>query len=210
MTSVGAVQVGVSVDRRVSENVKLGMGVDVAPNGGTMVKLRFVLLPPLLRLHCPDEFDAAQSRFARLGQRINLPVIVSSAFDSRLFIGFTLVPALGIIATNHFVLAPRQRKRLSGYVSSHHLSPSVLFCCFCRGVVRMYGEERLTRHDENRKLKELRKEHAEYIKEKRQEALDAQELLKEHAKKRAEEEEKKNGTSHPTYFSLQLVKYEEQ
>lgn len=45
----------------------------------------------------------------------------------------------------------------------------------------------------HRKLKELRKEHADWIKEKRTEALEAQELLREHATKRAAEEEAKNG-----------------
>lgn len=42
VTSVGAIQVGLSVDRRVSENVKLGLGVDVAPTGAIMAKLRCV------------------------------------------------------------------------------------------------------------------------------------------------------------------------
>ncbi|GAA5895456.1 hypothetical protein JCM6882_006258 [Rhodosporidiobolus microsporus] len=135
VTSVGALTVGVGADRRVTENVKVGMGVDVAPNGSMTVKFRL----------------------SRLGQRLSFPLIVSSGFDARLFLGFTVVPAVGIIATNHFVLAPRQKKRLSG------------------------------------KLRELRKEHADYIREKRKEALNAQALLAEHARKRTAEEEAKNG-----------------
>ncbi|BGP51247.1 hypothetical protein JCM10450v2_007176 [Rhodotorula kratochvilovae] len=135
VTTAGAASVGVSADRRVTENCKAGMGLDVAANGSMTVKLRF----------------------SRLGQRINLPVLISSGFDLRLFAGFTLVPALGILASNHFVLAPRKRKQLSG------------------------------------KLRELRKEHAEYIREKRREALDAQALLAAHVAKRIRDEEAKNG-----------------
>ncbi|GAA6024573.1 hypothetical protein JCM10207_008657 [Rhodosporidiobolus poonsookiae] len=135
VTSVGALTVGISADRRVTENVKVGVGLDMAPNGAMTVKLRL----------------------SRLGQRLNFPVLISSTFEPRLLLAFTVIPAAGIIATNHFVLAPRQRKRLSG------------------------------------KLKELRKEHAEYIREKRQEALDAQALLSEHVRKRRQEEESKNG-----------------
>ncbi|GAA5899534.1 hypothetical protein JCM8208_000584 [Rhodotorula glutinis] len=135
VTNVGAASVGVSADRRVTENCKAGMGLEVAANGAMTVKLRF----------------------SRLGQRINLPVIISSGLDYRLFAAFTVVPALGIIATNQLVLAPRKRKQLSG------------------------------------KLKELRKEHVEYIREKRKEALDAQALLAEHVKKRVREEEAKEG-----------------
>jgi len=45
----------------------------------------------------------------------------------------------------------------------------------------------------NRKLKELRKEHEEYIREKREEALQAQELVKDYVAKRVKEEESKNG-----------------
>ncbi|BGP02996.1 hypothetical protein RTG_02948 [Rhodotorula toruloides ATCC 204091] len=135
MTNVGAASVSINADRRVTENVKAGMGLEVAANGAMTVKLRF----------------------ARLGQRINLPFIVSSGFDTRIFLGFTVVPALSLIATNHFVLAPRKRKRVSG------------------------------------KIRELRKEHAEVIRERRKEALDAQALLAEHVKKRVKEEEAKNG-----------------
>ncbi|GAA6043498.1 hypothetical protein JCM8097_002241 [Rhodosporidiobolus ruineniae] len=135
VTSAGAMTVGLSADRRVAENVKIGMGVDVSPNGAMQVKFRL----------------------SRLGQRLNFPILVSSGFEPKLFLGFTVVPAVGIIATNHFILAPRQRKKLSG------------------------------------KLKELRKEHAEWIGEKRKEALEAQALLAEHVRKRVLEEEAKDG-----------------
>ncbi|GAA6064253.1 hypothetical protein JCM10212_006402 [Sporobolomyces blumeae] len=135
VTSTGAMSVGWNVDRRVTENVKAGMGLEVAANGAMTVKLRFI----------------------RLGQRITLPVIVSTSLDPKLFVTLTLGPAVGILATNHFVLAPRKRRKLSG------------------------------------KLKELRKEHAEYIRDKREEALQAQELVKEYVAKRVKEEEAKDG-----------------
>ncbi|GAA5984771.1 hypothetical protein JCM10908_003497 [Rhodotorula pacifica] len=135
VTNVGATSVSISADRRITENIKAGMGLEVAASGAMTVKLRF----------------------NRLGQRINLPIIIASSFDARLFAGFTLLPAVSIIAANHLVLEPRKRKRISG------------------------------------KIRELRREHADYIREKRKEALDAQALLAEAAKKRAREEEAKNG-----------------
>ncbi|GAA5995264.1 J domain-containing protein [Rhodotorula paludigena] len=135
VTNVGAASLGINADRRVTENCRAGMGLDIAANGSMTVKLRF----------------------SRLGQKLNLPIIVSSGLDLRLAAGFTLVPALGIIATNHFVLAPRKRQKLTS------------------------------------KLRELRKEHAEWIREKRQEALDAQALLAEHVQRRIRDEEAKNG-----------------
>lgn len=45
----------------------------------------------------------------------------------------------------------------------------------------------------------MRREHADFIREKRKEALDAQALLAEAAKKRAREEEAKNGESRSTH-----------
>ncbi|BGP19685.1 hypothetical protein JCM10213_001861 [Rhodosporidiobolus nylandii] len=135
VTSVGAFSVALSADRRVTENVKAGMGVEMQPNGALTVKLRV----------------------SRLGQRLQFPVLISSAFEPKLFLGFTLLPAAAMIGANHFFLGPRKRARLSG------------------------------------KLKELRKEHAEYIREQRKAALDAQALLSEHVRKRVAEEEAKNG-----------------
>ncbi|GAA5881824.1 hypothetical protein JCM16303_006467 [Sporobolomyces ruberrimus] len=135
VTSTGAVSVGWSVDRRITENVKTGLGLDVGVNGAMTLKIRIM----------------------RLGQRITLPIIVSTSLDARLFTTLTLLPAIGIITTNHYLLAPRKRRNLSS------------------------------------KLKELRKEHEEYIREKREEALQAQELVKEYVTKRVREEESKNG-----------------
>ncbi|TNY23815.1 hypothetical protein DMC30DRAFT_439588 [Rhodotorula diobovata] len=149
VTNVGAASVGISADRRVTDNCKAGMGLEVAANGAMTVKLRF----------------------SRLGQRLTLPVIISSSLDWRLFAGFTIVPALGIVASNQLVLAPRRRRQLSG------------------------------------KLRELRREHADYIREKRREALDAQALLAEHVKTRVREEEAKNGLVilEATYGVLEAV-----
>ncbi|GAA5865759.1 hypothetical protein JCM1840_003250 [Sporobolomyces johnsonii] len=135
VTNTGAASVGWSADRRVTENVKAGMGVEVAVNGSMTFKLRFT----------------------RLGQRIHLPFLVASSFDAPLFATLTILPAAGMIAANYWVLAPRKRRRVTS------------------------------------KIRELRKEHADYIVEKRTEALEAQALLKEHVARRIREEESKNG-----------------
>lgn len=126
VTNVGATSVSISADRRITENVKAGMGLEVAASGAMTVKLRcgshtHSTAFSLERTR-PDtsEFPLCNPclpcSFNRLGQRINLPIIIASSFDARLFAGFTLLPAVGIIATNHFVLEPRKRKRVSGYV----------------------------------------------------------------------------------------------
>lgn len=57
VTNVGAASVGVSADRRVTENCKAGMGLEVAANGAMTVKLRCVALsfscaPHLTRSLC--------------------------------------------------------------------------------------------------------------------------------------------------------------
>ncbi|GAA5847146.1 hypothetical protein JCM3766R1_001726 [Sporobolomyces carnicolor] len=135
VTSTGAMSVGWNVDRRITENVKTGLGLDVGVNGAMTFKIRIM----------------------RLGQRISLPIIVSTSFDPALFSTLTVVPAFAIITTNYFLLAPRQQRKLSA------------------------------------KLKELRREHEDYIREKREEALQAQELVREYVAKRVHEEEAKNG-----------------
>ncbi|CEQ39371.1 SPOSA6832_00882, partial [Sporobolomyces salmonicolor] len=135
VTNTGAASVGWSADRRITENVKAGMGVEVAVNGSMTFKLRFT----------------------RLGQRIHLPILVASSFDAPLFATLTILPAAGMIATNYWILAPRKRRRVT-----------------------------------SSKIRELRKEYADYILEKRTEALEAQALLKEHVARRIREEESKN------------------
>lgn len=125
VTNVGATSVSISADRRITENVKAGMGLEVAASGAMTVKLRCACFSRVeARLPRPLTGFSSLSlalfslpcSFNRLGQRINLPIIIASSFDARLFAGFTLLPAVGIIATNHFVLEPRKRKRVSGYV----------------------------------------------------------------------------------------------
>lgn len=63
-------------------------------------------------------------------------------------------------------------------------------------------QQKLTVDDMRRKLKELRKEHEEYIREKREEALQAQELVKEYVTKRVREEESKNGKPFASGLSM--------
>ncbi|KDE04263.1 hypothetical protein MVLG_05291 [Microbotryum lychnidis-dioicae p1A1 Lamole] len=135
LSTQGGLSTFVSGERRVTANVRAGMTLDMAMNGVMTFKLRF----------------------NRLGQRLNFPIIISSNWDPRLALSFTVVPALSIIAVNQFVIAPRKKQRLAS------------------------------------KIKELRKEHGEYIVEKRHEAEEAIALLVEHIRKKIEQEEKVQG-----------------
>ncbi|KAL8276647.1 hypothetical protein RQP46_010915 [Phenoliferia psychrophenolica] len=91
----GALSTYVRGERRVTENVKLAMGLDLAMEGTMTVKLSFM----------------------RLGQKLVLPIIVSSSFDPTLAVAFTVLPALSIVAANHFVVAPRKRRRISAKIT---------------------------------------------------------------------------------------------
>lgn len=73
-------------------------------------------------------------------------------------LSFTALPALGVIAANHYIVNPRKRRRVTGRIS------------------------------------ELRKEHAEFIAEKRQEAEEAVALLREFVRRRIDAERASNGT----------------
>ncbi|SCV69184.1 BQ2448_2204 [Microbotryum intermedium] len=143
LSTQGTMSTFVSGDRRVTEDVRAGMTLDLGMNGVMTVKLRWVVSGP--------------HRLNRLGQRLNFPIIISSNWDPRLALSFTVVPALSIIAFNQFVIAPRKKQKLSS------------------------------------KIKELRQEHSEYIREKRHEAEEAIALLVEHVRKKVEQEEKVQG-----------------
>ncbi|ORY73064.1 hypothetical protein BCR35DRAFT_293884 [Leucosporidium creatinivorum] len=95
VTSQGAVSTFVSGDRRVTENVRAGMTLDMGVSGVMTVKVRF----------------------NRLGQRLTFPVIVSSSWNPTLIASFTVLPAVSIIVANHFVLDPRKRRKVTGRIS---------------------------------------------------------------------------------------------
>ncbi|KAI5479860.1 DnaJ family protein [Pseudohyphozyma bogoriensis] len=79
----------------ITENMGAGMTLEVGVNGSMVVKLRV----------------------ARLGQKLTLPVLLSSSFDPTVAIGVTVVPTLGMIAANHFILNPRKRRKVSSRIS---------------------------------------------------------------------------------------------
>lgn len=130
-------------------------------------------------------------RLNRLGQRLTFPVIVSSSWNPTLIASFTVLPAVSIIIANHFVLDPRKRRKVTGSV--------------CAPLRSRCQREILTNCSllrSHRRISELRKEHAEYIAEKRTEAAEAVALLQEHVRRKVEAERLASGTlSMPTLLS---------
>lgn len=98
----------------MTENVKLGLGLDLAMNGTMTVN--FSQAVPPLSTRSSDADNCCSGRFMRLGQKITVPVIVASSFNATLATGFTVLPALAVVAANHFVVHPRKRKRISSCV----------------------------------------------------------------------------------------------
>lgn len=135
ISTEGAMSTFLSGERRVTENSRVSLGLHLEPSGTMSLKISL----------------------SRLGQKISLPIILSSTFDPSLAVSFTVVPALSVIALNHFVIGPRKRRRVSGRIS------------------------------------EMRKEHAAFIAEKKQEATEAVSLLSDHAHRRMETEKARNG-----------------
>ncbi|KAK4048082.1 hypothetical protein OIV83_004952 [Microbotryomycetes sp. JL201] len=135
VSSEGAVSIFVESERRVTEHVRAGMGLDLGMTGTMTFKLKF----------------------SRLGQRMTLPIVVASAWDSRLIVALTAGPTVAVLATEHFVIRPRKRRKAAT------------------------------------RLEELRKEHADYLEERRRDAEEAARLLQEHARKKTGSERAKHG-----------------
>lgn len=111
----------------------------------------------------------------RLGQRINVPIIVASRFSGPLALSLTVVPSLAVIGAQHFFIQPRKKRKLAKFV----LSPSL-------------GDER-TPDVGDRRVQDLREENEELIAQRRKEAEDAVQLLREHAERKQQDERRKNG-----------------
>ncbi|ORX38669.1 hypothetical protein BD324DRAFT_599616 [Kockovaella imperatae] len=54
----------------------------------------------------------ARIRFARLGQRIAIPIVLAPNVNPYVLFGFTFVPAAGYAVLHHFYLSPRRRRRI--------------------------------------------------------------------------------------------------
>lgn len=77
-------------ERRVTENIRLMLGMECGLLSGVMVKVRV----------------------SRLGQRIVLPILLSPSFRADLAAAATLVPAAAIVLSHFFYFVPmRQRRR---------------------------------------------------------------------------------------------------
>ncbi|PWY99494.1 hypothetical protein BCV70DRAFT_201054 [Testicularia cyperi] len=81
-----------SAERRVTENVRVSLGVNCSiPAGGVSLRIKV----------------------NRLGQKILLPITLSPEFRSDLVVLFTAVPAAAYTALHYGYFEPRKRKRLS-------------------------------------------------------------------------------------------------
>lgn len=186
VTNVGAASVGVSADRRVTENCKAGMGLEVAANGAMTVKLRCVGSPPFFKTSLcvsltpsPDALQLLSARSAHqppghhlVGPRLPPLCRLHGRAGPRHHRDQPTRPRAAQAQAVERVRRPLPRARAPSFPPELTLSLA---------------------SPTHSKLKELRKEHAEYIREKRKEALDAQALLAEHVKKRVREEEAKEG-----------------
>lgn len=79
-----------SAERRLTENVRLSLGLNCALGGGVTLRLKL----------------------NRLGQKILLPITLSPEFRSDLVLLFTVLPAAGYTALHYGYLEPRKQRRL--------------------------------------------------------------------------------------------------
>lgn len=75
-------------ERRVTENIRVMMGVECGLTSGVLVKLRVV----------------------RLGQRLVFPIILTPAFRADLAMGAVLVPAAVMALSHYFYFVPQQKR----------------------------------------------------------------------------------------------------
>lgn len=78
-------------ERRVTETVRLGLGVSTGLPG-----------PVTLRL-----------KLNRLGQKVTVPIVLSPDFRADLMAALTLVPAVGMTALHYGYLLPRRRRKIA-------------------------------------------------------------------------------------------------
>ena len=122
-------------ERRVTENIRFGLGVSAAQAGGTTLRLKF----------------------NRLGQKITIPIILAPEFRSDLLMACTAIPAAGMSLFHYYYILPNKRKRIEST------------------------------------LKDLRKQNEEMIRERREAAVSAIDLLQEQARKKWQIESNKGG-----------------
>ena len=136
VTSTGNATLGLSTEKRLTENTHISLGVNVGFGSGSL---------------------SLRIRISRLGQRLSVPIMLSQAASPRLILSTIVIPSIGIASLQYFYLTPRKRRRIS------------------------------------RKLRDLREEMKEKNEEKRTEALEATELLKEQTDRKREVERQRDG-----------------
>jgi DnaJ family protein C protein 11 len=57
-------------------------------------------------------YKLTHDRFTRLGQKVTLPIILSSEFDLTLAFLGTLIPASAAIALEQLILKPRRQQKI--------------------------------------------------------------------------------------------------
>lgn len=90
--SQGQATLGVSTEKRLTENTHIGIGMGVVVTTGALT----------LRL-----------RINRLGQRLSVPILLSSAATPRLILGTILIPGASIASLQYFYLTPRSTRRIA-------------------------------------------------------------------------------------------------
>lgn len=86
------VSVSVNGDRSVSDSTRLGFGVTAGLPGGVSLRLRF----------------------SRLGQKVNVPILLAPVPRSDLMIAAVGVPLAGLFALEAFYLSPKKRRKARG------------------------------------------------------------------------------------------------
>ncbi|CAO3623679.1 unnamed protein product [Cunninghamella blakesleeana] len=88
VSTVGGVTASIGSEHKVSTHIKFGMAMECGSPAGVTVKFKV----------------------SRLGQKLVLPIILSSEFDLRLTFFGTLIPATLAMAIDQLILKPRRQK----------------------------------------------------------------------------------------------------
>ncbi|KAI9592227.1 hypothetical protein BDF19DRAFT_219992 [Syncephalis fuscata] len=86
LSTSSIISIGVGGDTRITDHTKVGLGFECGLVNGVIVRLKA----------------------SRFGQCITLPVIITPRLDIKLAFWACLVPSLGLMAIDHWVLAPRR------------------------------------------------------------------------------------------------------
>ena len=76
-------------EQRITENVRVGLGVECGMATGVSFKIRIV----------------------RLGQRVVLPILLSPQFRTDIALAATVIPAVGVTLAQYFYFGPRRRRQ---------------------------------------------------------------------------------------------------